>query len=168
MILPSSCTAKSSSSKMADNSSHETRNTAMGTGAAANTSEPGSTSASLEQLRAFLKAKDDTSRFVGLAILKSVLDTQPGLRDDPDQVISLWEAISPKFLDRLLRSNQNQKVPKDEAQNMVDIAVGVLHTFSILLPEETRNDKRFSGRVESLVDCLTLRYFLFLAHHGYI
>ena len=36
--------------------------------------------AALEQIKGLLKAKDDTSRFVGLALLKSVLDTQAQLQ----------------------------------------------------------------------------------------
>ncbi|OBT64652.1 hypothetical protein VE03_05831 [Pseudogymnoascus sp. 23342-1-I1] len=111
-------------------------------------------SAGLDQIRGFLKAKDDTSRFVGLALLKSVLDTQAQLREDAVQVNSLWESISPKFLDRLLRATKNDHVTADEARNMIDIAVGVLHTFAIILPEESREDKRFIGRIDPLVNCL--------------
>ncbi|KFY39423.1 hypothetical protein V495_05958 [Pseudogymnoascus sp. VKM F-4514 (FW-929)] len=111
-------------------------------------------SAGLDQIRGFLKAKDDTSRFVGLALLKSVLDTQAQLREDVVQVNSLWESISPKFLDRLLRATKNDHVTADEARNMIDIAVGVLHTFAIILPEESREDKRFIGRIDPLVNCL--------------
>lgn len=114
-------------------------------------------SAGLDQIRGFLKAKDDTSRFVGLALLKSVLDTQAQLREDVIQVNSLWESISPKFLDRLLRATKNDHVTADEARNMIDIAVGVLHTFAIILPEESREDKRFIGRIDPLVNCLVQR-----------
>jgi hypothetical protein len=114
-------------------------------------------SAGLDQIRGFLKAKDDTSRFVGLALLKSVLDTQAQLREDVVQVNSLWESISPKFLDRLLRATKNDHVTAVEARNMIDIAVGVLHTFAIILPEESREDKRFIGRIDPLVNCLVQR-----------
>jgi len=114
-------------------------------------------SAGLDQIRGFLKSKDDTSRFVGLALLKSVLDTQAQLREDVVQVNSLWESISPKFLDRLLRATKNDHVTADEAKNMIDIAVGVLHTFAIILPEESREDKRFIGRIDPLVNCLVQR-----------
>lgn len=114
-------------------------------------------SAGLDQIRGFLKAKDDTSRFVGLALLKSVLDTQTQLREDAVQVNSLWESISPKFLDRLLQATRNDHVTADEARNMIDIAVGVLHTFAIIVPEESREDKRFIGRIDPLVNCLVQR-----------
>jgi len=117
----------------------------------------GDSAAGLEQIKGLLKAKDDTSRFVGLALLKSVLDTQAQLREDAALVNSLWQAISPKFLDRLLRATRNDHITRDEAKNMVDIAVGVLHTFAILLPQECRDDKRLVGRIDALVNCLVQR-----------
>lgn len=113
--------------------------------------------AGLEQIKGLLKAKDDTSRFVGLALLKSVLDTQAQLREDEAIVSSLWESISPKFLARLLRASKNEKTTNEEAKNMVDIAVGVLHIFVILLPEETREDRRFVDRIGGLVNSLIER-----------
>lgn len=116
--------------------------------------------AGLERIRELLSSKDDTSRFAGLAILKSVLDNQPLLREDIIQVTSLWEAIPPKFLDRLLWAGQNRKVSRGEARNMVDIAVAVLHTFALLLPAEVRDTKRFVGRLSALVNALVDRYFL--------
>jgi hypothetical protein len=136
---------------MADGSSHASDGS---TGNSA-TTDP---AAALEHMRGLLSAKDDTSRFVGLALLKSVLDNQPLLREDFGQVTTLWEAISPKFLDRLLRADQNQKVTKEEARYMVDIAVAVLHTFSILLPAEFRDTSRVVGRLPALVNALINRY----------
>jgi hypothetical protein len=116
--------------------------------------------ASIEYMRGLLRAKDDTSRFVGLALLKSLLDNQPLLREDSGQVVTLWEAISPKFLDRLLRAGKNQNVTKEEARNLVDIAVSVLHTFTGLLPEELRDNKRLVGRSPALVNAIIDRYYL--------
>lgn len=106
------------------------------------------------QVQELLKAKDDTSRFVGLALLKSLLDNQPQLREDPNRVNALWEAISPKFLDRLLRAGQNKKVTQQQAKDMVDIAVAVLHTFVILLPTEKLDNERAVGRLKTLVIAL--------------
>lgn len=120
-------------------------------------SAPADNAAGLEQIKALLKAKDDTSRFVGLALLKSVLDTQAQLREDEALVSSLWESISPKFLARLLRASKNEKTTNEEAKNMVDIAVGVLHIFAILLPEDSREDRRFVERIGGLVNCLIER-----------
>lgn len=117
----------------------------------------GDPAAGLAHMQDLLKAKDDTSRFVGLALLKSVLDNQPGLREDVGQVTALWESISPKFLDRLLRAGKNQKVNKAEADDMVDIAVAVLHTFTTLLPSAACEDKRVVGRIPYLVNALLNR-----------
>ncbi|TVY59356.1 Uncharacterized protein LCER1_G001099 [Lachnellula cervina] len=110
-------------------------------------------SATFEKMQELLKAKDDTSRFVGLALLKSVLDNGQ-LVQDPVRIHALWEALSPKFLDRLLRAQQNENVSKTEARDMVDLAVAVLHTFTILLPENSLRDKRVIGRINPLLKAL--------------
>lgn len=115
--------------------------------------------ADLQNLQDLLKSKDNTTRFVGLAVLKSVLDNHSSLRVDPIQTTALWESISPRFLDRLLESPQNQKIKisKQEANNLVDIAVSVLHTFAIVLPEDVRSNVRMFGRIGSLVNALVTR-----------
>lgn len=113
-------------------------------------------SPNLEKMQDLLQAKDDTSRFVGLAFLKAVLDNGQ-LGQDPEQLRTLWEAISPKFLDRLLRAQRNDKVDKADAQNMVDLAAAVLHTFTILLPETSRQNKRLVGRTGPLIKALVER-----------
>lgn len=112
--------------------------------------------ATFEKMENLLKAKDDTSRFVGLALLKTVLDNGQ-LIQDSERIRILWEALSPKFLDRLLRAHQNTKISKSQAQDMVDLAVTVLHTFSIIIPEESRKEKAFVGRAPALVKALVER-----------
>ncbi len=112
--------------------------------------------ATFEKMQDLLKAKDDTSRFVGLALLKTVLDNGQ-LVQEPERVRTLWESLSPKFLDRLLRAVQNEKVNKDDAKDMLSLAVAVLHTFSILLPEESRKEKRLTGRTAPLINALIQR-----------
>lgn len=112
--------------------------------------------ATFEKMQELLKAKDDTSRFVGLALLKTVLDNGQ-LIDDPKRLRVLWDVLSPKFLDRLLRARQNEKVSKSDSKDMVDLAVAVLHTFSILLPEESRREKRLTGRTAPLTKALIQR-----------
>lgn len=106
-----------------------------------------------EKLQGLLRAKDDTSRFVGLALLKSVLDNGQ-LVQDPASVNVLWESLSPKFLDRLLRAQENVKSSKSESRDMVDLAVSILHTFTILLPENSLKEKSLLGRIRSLVNAL--------------
>jgi hypothetical protein len=115
-------------------------------------------SATFQKIQDLLKARDDTSRFVGLALLKTVLDNGPLLQDS-ERLRVLWESLSPKFLDRLLRAQQNEKVNELEARNMVDLAVAILHTFTILLPEDSKNEKRLTGRTAPLVKALLNRFF---------
>jgi hypothetical protein len=115
-------------------------------------------SATFQKIQDLLKARDDTSRFVGLALLKTVLDNGQLLQDS-ERLRVLWESLSPKFLDRLLRAQQNEKVNELEARNMVDLAVAILHTFTILLPEGSKKEKRLTGRTAPLVKALLNRFF---------
>ncbi|RSM04679.1 hypothetical protein CEP52_006652 [Fusarium oligoseptatum] len=103
----------------------------------------------IAKIKTLLKAKDDTQRFVGLALLKSVLDGSEELRQDEETVHSLWSSLSPKFLDRLLRTGS--KPSNKNAKEMLDLVVSVLHIFSILLPEQAKSDARFIDRTPLLV-----------------
>lgn len=126
--------------------------------------------ADLTRLQTLLRAKDDTQRFVGLALLKSVLDSSPDLRDDDQTVQSLWASLSPKFLDRLLRTGS--KPSNTNAKEMLDLAVSVLHIFAILLPERAGSDPKFLDRIPGLVSAVLYRYdyihssFGKITHHG--
>ena len=111
---------------------------------------------SLQKIQYLLKSKDDTARFVGLAILKSALDNSPELRQDEDAVTALWVSISPNFLDRLLRTGSGEKTqPQKEAKEMLDLAVSVIHTFAVLLPDNEKAGSKFYARIPRLVSCLT-------------
>jgi hypothetical protein len=118
--------------------------------------------ASVEKIQTLLRAKDDTSRFVGLALLKSVLDNTPELRSNEEAIVSLWESIPPKFFERLIRTGSKQTAPdssasprKDAKSNdMLDLAVSVLHTFAALLPENARQSPKLLDRIPQLVACL--------------
>lgn len=112
---------------------------------------------SLEKVQQFLKAKDDTSRFVGLALLKSVLDNSPELRGDEATVTALWSCICPKFLDRLLRTGSHPAPDQKNARDMLDLAVAVLHTFAVLLPSTARQDPRLLGRIPKLTRAVLRR-----------
>ena len=114
-------------------------------------------SSAIEKMKELLQAKDDTSRFVGLALLKSILDNGQ-LAQESENLRLLWEAMSAKFLDRLLRAPQSEKVNKAQSKDMVDLAVAVLHTFTILLPEDSRKEKRLVGRTGPLVKAVVQRY----------
>ncbi|KAI0841597.1 DUF1941-domain-containing protein [Hypoxylon sp. FL0890] len=109
---------------------------------------------SVEKIQQLLKTKDDTSRFVGLALLKSVLDNSPELQSDTGVIISLWDSISPKFLDRLLRTGSQSGSEQNHSKDMLDLAVAVIHTFAILLPDEARRDEKLLGRIPRLTNAV--------------
>ena len=113
----------------------------------------------LEKALDFLKAKDDTSRFVGLALLKPVLEQELTQQDDtreggiPTVIEQCWGAIPVKFLDRLLKAKPDGRKTKEESENMVGLAVAVLHAFMTIL-EAPEKDDRFVGRVPLLMSAL--------------
>lgn len=120
---------------------------------------PQDQAASVQKVQTLLSAKDDTSRFVGLALLKSVLDNTPELRNDEQAISALWASIPPKFLARLIKSGiGQQKQQSDESQkgsnDMLDLSVAVLHTFAALLPEDAKQDPKLIDRIPQLVTCL--------------
>ncbi|EPE08831.1 hypothetical protein F503_04418 [Ophiostoma piceae UAMH 11346] len=129
--------------------------------------------ARIEQL---LRAKDDTSRFVALALLKAVLDNQDTAKAaSSESLLRLWKALPVKFLDKLLRAGLHVS-PSTSAQSqgstsaatsaspqpgpastahMRDLAVAVLHTFAVrILPPDRRGDARLTGRIPLLVESL--------------
>lgn len=111
----------------------------------------------ISKIQELLKTKDDTSRFVGLALLKSVLDNSSQIREDEAAITVLWKSVPPKFLDRLLRSGSRQRTSSGNARDMIDIAVAVLHTFSLLLPDEAKRDSSLVGRIPALVSVILHR-----------
>jgi Neurochondrin len=106
---------------------------------------------SLGKIQELLQTKNDTSRFVGLALLKSVLDNSPTLREDDQAVLQLWDSISPKFLDRLIKTGQREK------KDMLDLAISVIHIFAMLLPEDAKRHPKLTGRIPPLVGAVLNR-----------
>ncbi|KAH7313345.1 Neurochondrin-domain-containing protein [Stachybotrys elegans] len=106
-------------------------------------------SANILKIQTLLKAKDDTQRFVGLALLKSILDNSPHLRQDQHVIQALWASLPAKFLDRLLRTGSSSS--SRDAKDMLDLAVSVLHTFVVLLPDEAKLQPKFVERIPRLV-----------------
>jgi hypothetical protein len=123
---------------------------------AENTPNTASQPADINKIQSLLKAKDDTQRFVGLALLKSALDGSEQLRQDEQTVQSLWSSLSPKFLDRLLRTGSNPSTKN--SKEMLDLVVSVLHIFAILLPDQARSDVKFINRIPLLVSAVLYRY----------
>lgn len=116
------------------------------------TAKPKDPAASLDRIRQFLRSRDDTQRFVGLALARSILDNHPELREDQNVVQSLWECIEPKFLDRLLKTGSDPA--NQEAKDMLDLSISILHTFSVLLPDESRRSVRFVARIPRVIAAL--------------
>ena len=112
--------------------------------------EDSKTARSLDKSLALLQANDDTSRFVGLALLKSMLDNHEELRSSKDIVARCWKAIPASFLDRLLKARPNAKRSKEEAQNMISLAVAIVHAFLTLLPQEDRDYESFKISLDSI------------------
>ena len=113
----------------------------------------------LEKALEFLKAKDDTSRFVGLALLKPLLEQELSQQSSTEEggtrelVEQCWRPIPVKFLDRLLKAKPEGKRTDEEARNMVGLAVAVLHAFLTILDAPEKDD-RFVGRVPLLMSAL--------------
>ena len=108
------------------------------------------TGKSLDKALALLQASDDTSRFVGLALLKSMLDNHIELRDSKETITRCWKGVPATFLDRLLKARPSEKRSKEEAQNMIGLAVAVIHVFLTLLPQEALEHEGFNVRLENL------------------
>lgn len=113
----------------------------------------------LEAALALLKKHDDTSRFVGLALLKPVLEQELSQLDDTNEggsaeiIRRAWGTIPAKFLDRLLKARSKEGRSRDEAESMVGVAVAVLQAFMGLL-EPPQTDEKFIGRVPVLMSIL--------------
>ncbi|KAL7798037.1 Neurochondrin domain-containing protein [Trichoderma ceciliae] len=108
--------------------------------------------ANVAKIQTLLQAQDDTQRFVGLALLKSVLDNSPDLQKNHDVLQRLWDSLPAKFLDRLLRTGSNPA--KRDSKEMLDLAVSVLHTFAALLPEEATSQPKFTDRIPRLISAV--------------
>ncbi|KAK2595588.1 hypothetical protein QQS21_006699 [Conoideocrella luteorostrata] len=104
--------------------------------------------ATILRIKAFLEAKDDTQRFVGLALFKSVLDNTPELRQD-EVIQDLWASVSPKFLDRLIKTGS--QTSGENVKEMLDLSVSVIHTFVALLPESAKAELKLTDRIPRLV-----------------
>ena len=106
-----------------------------------------------------LKKHDDTSRFVGLALLKPVLEQEliqldsTNERESVETIQRAWDGIPAKFLDRLLKARSKEGRSRGEAEDMVGVAVAVLQAFTGLL-ESPHTDEKFIDRVPMLMSIL--------------
>lgn len=120
--------------------------------------QPKDLSQGLDQTLSLLKVLNDTYRFVGLGLLKSILDNNVEFLKDPEVIRRCWAAIPTRFLDRLLRAPSHEDRDKKESLSMVQLAVAVLHTFIVRFSEDLRDDEKALGKIEGLLDILAWRY----------
>ena len=112
---------------------------------------------SLDSILALFKAGDDTSNFVALSLLRSILDDRKELREDKDIVVKCWNAIPSNFLSRLLKARPNEKRSRKEAQSMVGLAVAVIQAFVNLLPSKLVETSNMICHADQLVAAVPLR-----------
>ncbi|KAF2400928.1 DUF1941-domain-containing protein [Trichodelitschia bisporula] len=108
---------------------------------------PVSSEAALDQIVPLLKARDDTSRFVGLSLLRSLLDSDEQLRTNPQTVSSCWDAVPGTFLHRLLKS----KGMGEKEAGMRHLAAAIIHIFTNLLPTEKVQEEKMIKFVSPLI-----------------
>ncbi|KAI0528025.1 Neurochondrin-domain-containing protein [Xylaria bambusicola] len=107
----------------------------------------------VQKVHQLLAAKDDTSRFVGLLLLKTTLDNHASDLQH-EQVIELWNSISPRFLDRLIRTGSHPaSQQRKQSGDMLDVAVAVIYTFTKLLNDCASNEK-FYARIPNLANAV--------------
>ncbi|KAI1324887.1 DUF1941-domain-containing protein [Xylariaceae sp. FL0255] len=106
-------------------------------------------SINVRKIHDLLATKDDTSRFVGLVLLKTTLDKHASELQH-DQVAALWDSISPRFLDRLIRTGSSDQ---KQSKEMLDVAVAVIYTFTKLLNDCAVSEK-FYQRIPNLIIAL--------------
>lgn len=112
---------------------------------------------SLDSILALFGAGDDTSNFVAISLLRSILDERRELREDRETILKCWNSIPPEFLSRLLKAKWSDKRSKEEAQNMTGLAVAVIHVFVNLLPQEILQDQKFGDRADELIAAVPSR-----------
>ncbi|KAL8831811.1 MAG: hypothetical protein Q9170_005139 [Blastenia crenularia] len=134
-----------------DNESNTTPISTPSSGNGMDTSAPVDT---LEEALYYLRAADDTSKFVGLARLRSILDNKQELREDPRMVTRCWAAVPSSFLGRLLRASQYKGNKAVDRDFMVGLGVAIIYTFANILPESSKDDEKLLGRTSELVAAL--------------
>lgn len=101
-----------------------------------------------------LSSKDDTSRLMGLAMLKSILNNQIIIQENSEILKECWDAISAKFLDQLLKPATRKEQDEDSSRNTIELAVAIVHAFLVLLPDYVKSSKKAIGRISGLIGAL--------------
>lgn len=81
------------------------------------------------QILPLLLDKTDTKRFVGLSLLKSLLDTKEDARNNEKLVAGAWKSLQTKYLAKLLRQKHTEKTSVEDALCYNQLAISVIHTF---------------------------------------
>ncbi|KAI5849043.1 Neurochondrin-domain-containing protein [Tricharina praecox] len=90
----------------------------------------------ISQCVSLLSKNDDTSRFVGLAMVLSISNHVV----DPTSVFQRCAAaLKPTFLDRLLKAGTTKQKSPEEATQMVELAVNIINAFATSLPDAGNN-----------------------------
>ncbi|CAJ2510087.1 Uu.00g059870.m01.CDS01 [Anthostomella pinea] len=105
----------------------------------------------VDRVKVLLRAKDDTSRFCGLTWTRGLLNNSE-IRENHDLVYELWTCISPRFLDRLIRTGSQAPSPDTHERHdqYLNLAVDIIHAFAALVPSYSTYDS-FHGRIPNLV-----------------
>ncbi|KAL8798676.1 MAG: hypothetical protein Q9200_007722 [Gallowayella weberi] len=116
----------------------------------------------LDEALQLLRDKDDTSKFVGLARLKAILDNKKEFLGDSNVIAECWAAVPTGFLDRLLGAGDHKGNRVVDRDWVISLAVSIIHTFVALLSESCRDNVRFSGRTDKLLAILGLKMYCLL------
>jgi hypothetical protein len=118
----------------------------------------------IQKIHQLLAAKDDTSRFVGLLLLKTTLNNHAS-ELQYEQVTALWNSISSRFLDRLIRTGSHPPSKQRKLSgDMLDVAVAVIYTFTKLM-NDCAISERFYARIPNLANAVLYRFAIpFLQH----
>ncbi|EFX03289.1 hypothetical protein CMQ_3218 [Grosmannia clavigera kw1407] len=114
--------------------------------------------AAVARIEQLMRTRDDTTRFVGLALLKAVLDEGGEASETeeigPEKLQRLWEALPARFLDRLLRATQASP-SRPDAAHMRDLAVAVLHAFAVRLSDDAVDEAKMVDRIPMVVSAMS-------------
>jgi hypothetical protein len=111
------------------------------------------TEAAIQKIESLLREKNDTSRFVGLALLKPILE-KPEVQQNEETVIRLWDFLPATFLKRILRQGVAADRQDAESASFASIAISLVHAFIVILPESKQTDVKFVALIPLLVESL--------------
>lgn len=112
----------------------------------------------LELALSYLRDGNDTSKFIGLSQLRSILVNNRELGEDQFVIVKCWVAIPPRFLYRILRATDYRGERTADRDYMIGLAVAIIHTFPSLLLASSENGLKFVDQTPRLLAALKIRY----------